>query len=197
MLMKSLFANNILEVLAVLFLNQQEAIYQSKIAKVSGLRRIQVQRALHRLLDEGLIEEYKQGNMVCYRLQDSHPILPDLKKILYKTVLVAEPFKKAFENSIEQINIAFIYGSFASGTETADSDIDVFIVGKIGLKQVSKLLSPLAKQLQREINPVVYPKVEFVKKLESEDHFVTSVMSTQKLWLVGGENELRKMDKGK
>lgn len=55
--MKSLFANNIQEVLAVLFLNQQEAVYQSKIAELSGLRRIQVQRALQRLLDEELIKE--------------------------------------------------------------------------------------------------------------------------------------------
>lgn len=196
--METIFANNVIDVLAVLFLNRQELVHQSKIVNLTGLRIIQVQRALQRLLEEELVEEHKQGNMVCYKLCDTHPLLPDLKSILYKTVLIAEPFKNAFAGAIEQINLAFIYGSFASGTEMPDSDIDVLIVGQgIGLKQVSKLLSPIAKQLQREINPVVYSKSEFIKKLEAKDHFVTSVISAPKMWLVGDDSELEKMDKRK
>jgi len=193
--MKSLFANNVLEVLAILFLNREEAIHQSKIVTLSGLRVIQVQRALQRLSEAGLIEEYQQGNMVYYKLEKNQPILTDLKNILYKTILISEPFKKAFEKFTKQISIAFIYGSFAKGTETAESDIDLFVVGEVGLKQLSKLLSPIAKQLQREINPVIYPKAEFIIKVRKKDHFVTSVMHSRKLWLVGDDNELKKMVK--
>lgn len=193
--MKSLFANNVLEVLAVLFLSREEAIHQSKIVTLSGLRVIQVQRALQRLREAGLIEEYQQGNMVYYKLEKNQPILTDLKNMLYKTILIVEPFKKAFEKFTKQINIAFIYGSFANGTEIAESDIDLFVIGGIGLKKLSSLLSPIAKQLQREINPVVYIKAEFIKKVKIKDHFVTSVMRSQKLWLVGDDNELKKMVK--
>lgn len=193
--MESIFANNVLKILAFLFLNRQELIHQSKISELTGLRRIQVQRALKRLLDEEIIKEYKQGNMVCYKLQEDHPLLPDLKNILYKTILIVEPFKKAFEDCAEKIDLAFIYGSFASGSETAESDIDVLIVGGLGLKEVSKYLSPVAKQLQREINPVVYSKAEFLKKIERKDHFLTSVMSSKKIWIIGDNNELRKMEK--
>lgn len=193
--MKSLFANNVLEVLAALFLNQDEAIHQAKIVGLSGLRVIQVQRALQRLREAELIEEYQQGNMVYYKLEKNRSILIDLKNIIYKTVLIAEPFKKLFLELTEQIHFAFIYGSFAKGTEIAQSDIDLFIVGELSLKKLSTLLATISKQLQREINPVIYSKTEFIKKVTIKEHFITSVMRSKKLWLVGDANELEKMVK--
>ncbi len=179
-LMSLLFAPNIPDVLATLVLSHEEAIHQSKIIQLSGLRMIQVQRALQRLYKEGLIEEYKQGNMVYYKLCENHPLLPDLKNIRYKTILLAEPLKNALKACAEEINFAFIYGSFASGTEAAESDIDLFIVGKLGLKKISTLLSPVSKQLQREINPVVYSKAEFINKVSQKNHFISSVLESKK-----------------
>lgn len=193
--MKSLFANNVLEVLAILFSNQEEAVHQSKIAALSGLRLIQVQRALQRLHEAELIEEYQQGNMVYYKLEKNQPILTELKSILYKTILIAEPFKKAFMKLTGEINIAFIFGSFAYGTESAESDIDLFIVGKLGLKRLSSFLAPIAKQLQREINPALYSKTEFIKKVKTKEHFITNIIRSKKMWLIGDDNEIKKMVK--
>jgi predicted nucleotidyltransferase len=195
--MESLFAKNVLNVPSILFLNQDEVLHQSKIVTLSNLRAIQVQRVLQRLHEEGIVEMQKQGNMVCYKLQVNHPLFWDLKNILYKTVLIAEPIKNTFTNSIDQIDMLFIYGSFANGSETAESDIDLFIAGKLGLKEVSKLIIPIAKQLQREINPVVYSKTELIKKMAQKDHFITSLLSAKKLWLIGDENDFRKMEEGR
>ncbi len=195
--MESLFAKNVLDVLAVLFLHQDEAIHQSKIVNLTGLRIVQVQRALQRLLNDGIIDEHQQGNMVYYKLQPSHPLFQDLKNILYKSILIAEPFKKVFSDFSEEINIAFIYGSIATGTEAISSDIDLFLVSQIGLKKVSKLIAPIAKKLQREINPVIYSKTEFIDKVSHKDHFVMNVLHSKKLWLIGDENELSKIEKRK
>lgn len=192
--MRLLFAQNVPDVLAVLILDPETAVHQSKIVETSGLQRKQVQRALQRLYEEGLIEQCKQGNMVYYKLCENHPLMPDLKSILYKTILLAEPLKAALKDYAEEINFAFIYGSIASGTETAESDIDLFIVGKLGLKKVSTLLSRISKQLQREINPVVYSKAEFIKEISQKDHFVSSVLESKKIWIIGGEDELREME---
>jgi predicted nucleotidyltransferase len=193
--MESLFAQNVLEVLAVLFLHQEDPLHQSKIAQLTGLRRLQVQRALHRLKDNGIIEEYQHGNMMCYTLKKSHPLYEELKSILNKTVLIAEPFRRVFSDFTDAIELTFIYGSYANGTELADSDIDLFIVGQVGLKEISKLLTPLAKKLQKEINPVVYTNAEFSKKILLKDHFLMSVLNSKKLWIIGDENELGKIAK--
>lgn len=193
--MKSLFAKNVPEVLAIMFAHQGEAVHQSKIVEESGLRMIQVQRVLHRMQQEGLIEERKQGNMSYYLLVDSYPLLDELKSILYKTILITEPFKKALASQINKIDLAFIHGSFATGNEGSASDIDLFIVGDVSLKTLSKLLSPLSKNLQREVNPVIYTTHEFNNKVKEKDHFITSILRSKKMWLIGDSDDLEKMVK--
>jgi predicted nucleotidyltransferase len=195
--MESLFAQNVLEVLAILFLEQEDMMHQSKIIQLTGLHRMQVQRALQRLKADKVIEEYRQGNMTFYTLNKNHPLFQDIKNIIYKTILIAEPFRTVLSSFSEKINMAFIYGSYASGTAASESDIDLLIIGKLGLKEISKLLMPIAKKLQKEINPVVYTKEEFEKKLLLKDHFLLSVLDSEKLWLIGDENDLRKIDEGK
>jgi len=65
----------------------------------------------------------------------------------------------------------------------------------MGLKKLSTILSPIAKQLHREINQVVYAKEEFISKGKSNDHFITSVLDSKRLWIIGDENGLREMVK--
>jgi len=195
--MKAIFANNILEVLSVFFLLRGEEIHQAKIAESSGLRKLQVQRALQRLRDSELIEEHKQGSMVYYKLNEDHPALSDLKSIIYKMVLIADPLKQALSKIADAVDLVFVYGSFASGTESVESDIDLFIVGNVKLKKLSSVLAPVAEQLQREVNPVVYSNSEFIDKAKSKDHFISSVLNSEKMWLVGGDDELEEILKWK
>ena len=53
-----------------------------------------------------------------------------------------------------KINAAFIFGSIARGDESTDSDIDLFIIADLTLRELSKALGPLSKELQRKSNPV-------------------------------------------
>lgn len=194
--MRTLFANNVLDVLSVFFLHQEE-IHQAKIAQLTGLRKLQVQRAIQRIRESGLIEESKRGNLVCYKLIESHPVFSDLKNILYKTVLIAEPFKNVLDDEVQRVQLAFIYGSFATRTEHAGSDIDLFVIGNIGLKKLSSKISSLSEKLQREVNPIIYTNNEFVRKAKLNDHFISAILQSEKLWLIGSDNELRKILKRK
>src|SRR5216684_89037 len=45
----------------------------------------------------------------------------------------------------------------------------------------------------RSINPTVYSLAEFKSKLAAGNHFLTSVLKGQKVFLVGDEDELRKV----
>jgi hypothetical protein len=47
--------------------------------------------------------------------------------------------------------------------------------------------------LGREINPTVYPVSEFRSKLVAGNHFLRSVMKEKRLFLLGTENELAKL----
>ncbi len=48
----------------------------------------------------------------------------------------------------------------------------------------------LQEILSREINPSVYPPGEFKAKLSADQHFIKSVLSSPKIFLIGNKNEL-------
>jgi len=91
----------------------------------------------------------------------------------------------------DKIRVAFIYGSFADGTDTAESDVDVFIIGDISLREVVSRLQDAQVTIGREINPTTYSRGEFREKLRAGHHFVSSIYGTSKIFLIGNEDELK------
>jgi predicted nucleotidyltransferase len=91
------------------------------------------------------------------------------------------------------MRLAFIFGSLAQGRETAQSDIDLFLVGELSLRETTKILGPVTAELGREFNPVLYSPEEFKKRARENHHFITEVIKGPKIWLIGNEAELAKL----
>jgi len=89
--------------------------------------------------------------------------------------------------------MAFVFGSVARGEQQSNSDVDVMLVGNLGFADAVQLLHPIQATLQREINPVVYTVDEFRRRAASDDSFIREVLSQPKLFVVGNDNELRKL----
>jgi predicted nucleotidyltransferase len=51
--------------------------------------------------------------------------------------------------------VSFVFGSLADGSETAGSDVDLMVIGNLGFKKLTALLSGASEQVGREINPHV------------------------------------------
>lgn len=117
----------------------------------------------------------------------------EIRSLVAKTVGVSNILRTALAPLAPKIRVAFVYGSVAKQAETAQSDIDLLIVGSASLDEVIAILSAASQQLGREINPVTYTVREFKAKLASANHFVTSVLREPKLFLIGSEDELRKL----
>jgi predicted nucleotidyltransferase len=83
---------------------------------------------------------------------------------MVKTAGIADILREALTPLSERIMVAFIYGSFAKGTETADSDVDVLFVGKAKLSEIVDLLVPVQQIVGREVNPSVYPRKRIFHK---------------------------------
>ena len=88
----------------------------------------------------------------------------------------------------QRITTAFIYGSLAKGTATADSDVDVLVIGDLAFSEVVDLLGSAQESIGREVNPSVYPVDEFVTKISQGQHFVTSLIDEPKIFLIGDED---------
>jgi predicted nucleotidyltransferase len=84
------------------------------------------------------------------------------------------------------LQAAWIYGSVAKQTDTAQSDIDVMLVGKnLLLGKVLELLVPLETQLGRKINPTCFTPAEFKRRRAQPDSFVNRVLAQPILPLTG------------
>lgn len=191
-----LFANpSLAETLGLFLLNPEEEFYQSDIVKKTGHALMQVQRALRILEEIGLISSVKRGRMVYYKTVRTHPGFEDLKNLFFKTVGLGENIRAALAPVLNKIDYVFIFGSVAKNEESITSDIDLFIIAKIGLRELTKFLSPLGRGLQRELNLVVFDPNEFQKRVLNKDHFLEEMIDSKKIWIIGGENEFKKLVK--
>lgn len=180
-------------ILSFFLTHPNEEFYQSYIVDSTGYALIQVQRALKRLESTGLINQIKSGNRFCYKANKRHPAFEDIKKALLKTVLLGDLLKVALVPIKGKIQFGFIYGSLASGDESSSSDIDLFLVGNLGLRDIASLLSKIGNDLRREINPTVYSEKEFKKKIKDGNPFIKEILQKPKIWLIGEENDFTKM----
>ena len=89
-----------------------------------------------------------------------------------------------------RIDVAFVYGSVARGDESASSDVDLMIIGGVGLSELAPALKDAEARLLRPVNPSVYRAEEVVAKLRAGHHFLGTVMGGAKLFIVGGEDDL-------
>lgn len=67
------------------------------------------------------------------------------------------------------------------------------VIGKIGLRNVLSLLSGISEKIGREVNPYVLSPVELNKRLQDKEHFLSSVLRSPKIFVVGSEHDLSTM----
>ena len=179
--------------LSLFFLRPEQSFYLRQIVRMAGTGQGATQRELARWVEAGLLLRERRGNQVHYRVNTASPVFPELKALTVKTVGVADVLRDALAGLARRIEVAFIYGSVARGEEKNDSDVDVIVVGDVLFGDVVAALGGVHDRIGRELNPSVFPRQEFRKKLRAGHHFLTSVMTTPKLFLIGSERELKRL----
>jgi len=188
-----LFPGTKRKVLALFFLNTDQQYYFSEVVRLTGTRQGVVQRELKNLTDAGILIAERRGRQKFYTVNKSNPIFPDLRNIVFKTFGVISKIEEALRSLEKKIKVAFVHGSFARGEEVAGSDLDLFIVGSAPLDEVVSTLSSVEKAIGREINPSLFSETEFKKKFSQKNHFIRSVMKSEKEFVVGTEDELKRL----
>src|SRR5437016_2135646 len=64
------------------------------------------------------------------------------------------------------------------------------------LSKIAPLVRDLEGKLGRAINPTVYAREEFERRVQRENHFLTTVLREKPLFITGGPDELAKLTAG-
>jgi uncharacterized protein len=184
----ALFTKTQQRVLGLLYGKPDHSFYLNEIVRLAAVGKGAVNRELESLHQAGLLTVTRQGNQNHYRANPDNPVFHELKGIIQKTFGIADILRATLAPLLPQIELAFIYGSIAKGSEHAGSDIDLLLViEEASYGEVMALLAPAEQQLGRTINPTLYSPVEFAERKASGQTFITRVLAQPKLWLVGGE----------
>ena len=181
------------QVLVVLFLRPDEQFHVRELERITGVSAGSLHRELKAMAESGLLLREKIGNQVFYRANRDCTIYEELAAIFRKTMGLASLLQDALSDLDKKIEVAFVFGSMASGRQTVGSDLDICVLGEVSLLEVVKALSPVQETLQREVNPVVMSAKKFSDLVRREDRFVTRVLSEPILFVIATRDELAKL----
>jgi predicted nucleotidyltransferase len=190
---EALFSAYHRRILALLLLRPEQSFYVREIARLADVPAGSLHRELKHLAESGLLLREPAGNQVLYRANRDCPVFSELAGFFRKTNGLADVLRAALAPLTNEIDLAFIFGSVAQGKERVTSDVDVFVVGSVSFTDVVKAFAQTHERLGREVNPVVMPKRDFVKKQAEAERFVVRIMKEPKLFLIGTANDLGKL----
>jgi len=178
-----------LSILSLLLPQPERRLYLREILRLTGAGQGAVQRELEKLTSAGILTKTREGNLTYYQANRLAPVFGDLRGLIEKTAGASGALRAALLPHADTIHHAFLYGSIARGEERGESDIDLMVIGDVPFLDVVTAVSPLQESLGREINPTVFTPAEFRRRIKEGDHFLTRVMSEERVDLMGGDRE--------
>ena len=179
--------------LAQLLLRPDEKFHVRELGRMTGIPAGSIHRELKALSESGLLLREHLGNQVHYQANSACPIYEELAGIFRKTVGLAGLVCGALAALAGRIDVAFVFGSLATGRHTYSSDVDLMIIGDLALVDAVKALSSVQQELGREINPVVMTAEKFSAQWNKNDRFVKRVMAEARIFVIGDDNELAEL----
>lgn len=182
----ALFTRTQQRVLALLFGQAPRSFHLNELVRLAGVGSGSVQRELARLVAAKLVHRRLMGRQVWFEANRESPVFEDLRRLVRKTFGLTDVLLQALAPLSGRIERAFVFGSVAKGTDTADSDIDLMIIGEsLSYAHVYPLLTDAESSLGRKISPTLYSPAEWRQRLDEANAFVTRVRHLPTLTIMG------------
>jgi len=179
------------EIFRLLFGLNEKELHLREMERQVALSLGTIRQDLQKLVKLDLVKTRRDGNRLYYRANTEHPLYPEVRNLVLKTAGLVEIFKSFLDR--EGVVVAFIFGSMASSKERAESDVDLMVIGTVGLRTLSSWLSGVSEQIGREINPHTLSVEKFRRRKQEGNHFLNNVLESPKLFIIGNANDLEAM----
>ena len=178
------------KVLGLLLMRPEQQIHLRELARVIGAAPGTLKKELDALCGVGLLRAERVGNQVRFCANTAHPVFPELQALIRKTIGLADALRLSLAPLAGRIDAAFVFGSMASGTESAGSDIDLMVVGDAGFAEIVDVTYAAQATLGREINPKVMSASEWQAKKAERNAFLQDVLNKPRIMLIGDADAL-------
>ncbi len=145
---------------------------------------------LNQLIADGFVEKIGKGETSRYRANPRCFVFDELASIALKTLGGYEELVEEIGQD-ENIVAAAIYGSFAKGSQRADSDLDLALVATdpaaLSLFDLLGKIETIAGHAGRQVNATTYTQAEAAGGSE----FLNNVLKGPVIWLKKGDRGAR------
>lgn len=186
-----LFTRTQQRVLGLLFGNPSRSFYSNEVVRLSGVGIGTVHRELARLLASGLVTAGRIGNQKHYQANRAAPVFDELRGLALKTFGVADVLRAALAPLASRIRVALVHGPVAAGSDSAASDVDVMVLSDdLAYGEVIAALAPAERSLGRGVNPSIYGRVEFLRRVSEEGGLLGRAMEGPRILLIGSDVDI-------
>ncbi len=154
-----------------------------ELARETGWSPTIIGRELNSLERAGILRSERIGNLRRYSVDADSPVASEIRSLVQKTIGVEARLRLALKG-IPGVEEAFLYGSYARGTERATSDLDLMVVGSVDQELLSERITDAERDLGRDVNPTVHEREEFERLKGDGDLFVEGVLRGPRIHLL-------------
>ncbi|MFN9279803.1 MAG: nucleotidyltransferase domain-containing protein [Betaproteobacteria bacterium] len=174
----------------MLLMNPERRVHLRELARLTGASPGTLKKELDALTEAGLLNVQRVGNQTHFSANAQHPVYPELSGLIRKTTGLHDVLARALEPLADGVVAAFVFGSVASGTEAAHSDVDLMVIGTASFGEVVNAVYEAQAAIGREINPKVMKREEWQAKRGAGQAFLNEVMHKPKLFILGTADDL-------
>jgi len=188
-ILKTLFSSEVrIDILSHFFMHPGEGYYIRQLEKILNKPVSNIQKELAKLEKINLFSSSIEGNQKRYVIKKDFPLYEELRNIFIKTTGLSDiiRYELATKNEIE---FAFIYGSFASGDETSQSDLDLMIIGNISDISINRSIKKVEKKISRVINYSIYSRKEIEDRINDNDNFIKTILEGPIILIIGKKDD--------
>jgi predicted nucleotidyltransferase len=167
------------KVLGFLAKFSDKEFYERQVARKLGIAYGSANRSLNELYATGAVTRRQEGKMYFYSVDTSNAAIVEYKKLI--NLVLIEPLVEKLKSATSRI---ILYGSCAQGTDTSQSDFDLFIVTN-NKESVAGVVSEFSLPKGYEnlrIQPVIKTSLELLQVGTSERAFIEEVERGIVLW---------------
>ena len=162
-----IFTNSNLKILRLL--KKEEGLYIREIAERLALSPFSIHNSIKLFYTMGFVEEKKVKNRKTIYLVRDNPLL----KIIFSLINFSDISENINFKKLVKLGNVGVYGSFASGGDTKESDIDLWFYKqeKVSNIEIIEITREIEKDFGMEVNLLVLNDLKIKNMMENDPEF--------------------------
>lgn len=169
--------------LRTIFSEPARGFGQRELAKIAGVDPGNASRLLKRWLAAGLVQRIQKDGLPRYYAA-SDPSLAPLVTLMQQDSELAKALR-SFLAGVNGVEVALVFGSIPRNDESANSDIDVLVLGSVSELKLNALLKPIGRKLGRPVHASVSTVKSFKAQVAAGESFALGIVQGPKIALIG------------